>query len=124
MEKEDILIELANLEKIGATLLVIGYSLFVVGANIDVTEILEIDENGPKATTVTLNGAEIVLIGYVVLWIVAEKRLMISQETNNETVYPYKKLAYSYILSILANSLRVQALGEIDVLNASGIVFA
>lgn len=124
MEKEDILIELANLEKVGATLLVIGYSLFVVGANIDVTEILEIDENGPKATTVTLNGAEIVLIGYVVLWIVAEKRLMISRETNNETVYPYKKLAYSYILSILANSLRVQALGEIDVLSASGIVFA
>ena len=60
-------IDLANLEKIGLFFLLYGYSIFVVGANLDILEALDRNNTGYIPDSVTLYGQE--------LFIVASKRV-------------------------------------------------
>ena len=68
-------IKFATLEKFGSSLLVIGYFLFIHGANIDILDSLDMNNTGETASSVTLLGAELILVGYALLFIVASDRL-------------------------------------------------
>lgn len=112
-------IDIANLEKTGLFFILYGYSIFVVGANLDILESLDINDTGYVPDTVTLYGQELVLTGYIILFIVASKR--VSEKGFRDSVTdedydlgPYSLLANAYLLSVLANSLRVVAFSQID----------
>ncbi len=121
-------IKFATLEKFGSSLLVIGYFLFIHGANIDILDSLDMNNTGETASSVTLLGAELILVGYALLFIVASDRLeekklqndLLSQNTN---LTPHENLYYAYFFSIIINMLRVHALSEIDKANKSGETF-
>ncbi|EKY23317.1 hypothetical protein HMPREF0216_02987 [Clostridium celatum DSM 1785] len=124
----DLDIQLANLEKLGSSLLVIGYALFVYGSNIDILDTLGINNTGQTATSITLQGGELILYGYILLFIVSAKRLeeKIFENEATENTYvlsPYQKLYFSYWVAIFMNLLRVSALSELDYLNKSGEAF-
>lgn len=68
-------IQLANIEKFGSSLLVIGYFFFIHGSNLDILEILDINNTGETSTSVTLLGAEFILVGYIFLFIESTNRL-------------------------------------------------
>lgn len=121
-------IELAELEKLGSLLLIIGYALFFYGANLNIEETLNINTTGSTPTSVTLTGAKLVLCGYIILWIVASREvdavnLENISDSKNTPLSPYVKLSYSYLLTIWVNLLRVEALTEIDNINRSGDTF-
>ncbi|MCQ2969692.1 MAG: hypothetical protein MJ191_06215 [Clostridium sp.] len=119
IRKQDI--ALANLEKVGLFFLLYGYSLFVVGANLDILEALDINNTGYLPDTITLYGQQLILTGYIILFIVASNRIAekaFRNEVTNENhdLGPYKRIANAYFLSIIANSLRVKAFEEIEIL--------
>lgn len=121
-------IKFATLEKFGSSLLVIGYFLFIHGANIDILDSLDRNNTGETASSVTLFGAQLILVGYTILFIVAydrleEKKLQNELLSQNTNLTPYENLYHSYLLSIFINIIRVNALAEIDRNNASGEAF-
>lgn len=121
-------IKFATLEKFGSSLLVIGYFLFIHGANIDILDSLDMNNTGETASSVTLLGAELILVGYALLFIVAsdrleEKKLQNDLLSQNANLTPYENLYYAYFFSIIINMLRVHALSEIDKANKSGETF-
>ena len=114
-------IDLANLEKIDLFFLLYGYSIFVVGANLDILEALDRNNTGYIPDSVTLYGQELVLTGYILLFIVASKRVAEKAFRNKVTeenydLGPYNLIATAYFLSVIANSLRVQAFAQIEIL--------
>ena len=121
-------LNMANLEQLGSLIIAIGYIYFIFGADLDIKETLDINTNGASPTTVTLNGAEIILLGYIILWVVAtervkEKEFENAYTSNYTSLSPYIRLSDSYLLSIMVNLMRVDALGEIDFINNSGEAF-
>ena len=115
-------IQLANIEKFGSSLLVIH------GSNLDILEILDINNTGETSTSVTLLGAEFILVGYIFLFIESTNRLeerrfqkeVLSQDID---LSPYENLYHAYLFSILINIIRVHALSEIDKTSQTGEVF-
>lgn len=111
-------IEIAELEQFGALLLIVGYSLFYFGAQYDIYEVLDINNQNISPDYITLIGEYYVLAGYLVLYVISIKRTDEKYMSNlygedNFIVYPYSLLAYSYLLSVIANSLRLEAFSEI-----------
>ena len=115
-------IKFATLEKFGSSLLVIGYFLFIHGANIDILDSLDMNNTGETASSVTLLGAELILVGYALLFIVASDRLE-EKKLQNDLLSQNTNLYYAYFFSIIINMLRVHALSEIDKANKSGETF-
>lgn len=118
-------ISLANLEKLGASLLVIGYANFLYSAYIDIIEINECEYNGRTAIATTLYGQQLALMGYIVLYIISVKRLDIKNNSKNTQdeelpIRPFQLISSSYLLSIVANGLRVKALAEIEYFDRTG----
>lgn len=118
-------IDLATLEKFGSALLVIGYTFFIKGADLDISETLDINETGFTATSVTLEGGKLILLGYITLFLVADYRLNEKVFQNkvqgeNNILSPYIKLYDSYLISILINLIRLDALAELDYINRNG----
>lgn len=122
-------LDLANLEKLGSSLLIIGYFNFIFSANLDIEEILGVkSENSQSPELVILTGEILVLKGLIVLWIVAIKRLKEKTSENylteiNESLNPYKNLADAYFLSVIANIQRVHALNELYLNNLNSNIF-
>ncbi|MGG7176672.1 hypothetical protein ACQPU1_03690 [Clostridium paraputrificum] len=121
-------LNMATLEQLGSLIIAIGYIYFIFGADLDIKETLDINTNGASPTTVTLNGAEIILLGYIILWVVAKERLKEKEfenafTSNNTSLSPFIQLADSYLLSVFVNLLRVDALAKIDLINKSGEAF-
>ena len=115
-------IDLATLEKFGSALLVVGYILFIKGADLDILDTLNINETGFTATSVTLEGGKLILLGYIVLFLVADYRLrekifIVDVEDESILLSPYRKLYGAYLISILVNLVRVEALYELDYIN-------
>ena len=118
-------IDLATLEKFGSALLVVGYILFIKGADLDILDTLNINETGFTATSVTLEGGKLILLGYIVLFLVADYRLrekifIVDVEDKSILLSPYSKLYGAYLISILVNLVRVEALYELDYINRNG----
>lgn len=121
-------IQLANLEKFGSALLIVGYSLFFYGADLDIKETLDINNTGLTPTGVTLYGGELVLYGYILLFIVADRRLNQKIFENDELgkdniLSPYYSLYDAYFISILMNLIRLDALIELDQIDRLGDTF-
>ena len=118
-------IDLATLEKFGSALLVVGYILFIKGADLDILDTLNINETGFTSTSVTLEGGKLILLGYTVLFLVADYRLrekifIVDVEYESILLSPYSKLYGAYLISILVNLVRVEALYELDYINRNG----
>ena len=112
-------IDLANLEKIGAFFLVIGYSNFIPAANLDILETLNINNTNVSSISLFILGQKVVLLGYTILLIVALRRTNNKSSRNtilneNSSITAYNKIIYSYILSVLANLIRLEAFYEIS----------
>lgn len=121
-------IELATIEKIGSSLLLIGYLYFIIGSDIDIKDTLDINNTGLRATSITLQGGELILAGYVLLFIVAYERLTEKIEQNilegkNNILSPNQKLSIAYFVSIWINIIRVEALAELDYIDRNSETF-
>lgn len=112
-------ISIANLEKLAVSLIIIGYSYFLIGANIDILEAKDMNENKISPDTITLEGQYFITYGYFTAWIVAVKRVY-EKSFRNSTGYlffpiePYQIVAQSYLLSVIANSLRLYGFYQIE----------
>lgn len=111
-------IDLVDLEKIGAFFLIVGYANFIPAANLDILETLDINNTNVSSISVFLLGQKIVLLGYTILLIVALRRTNNKSSRNtilneNSSINAYNKIIYSYILSVLANLIRLEAFYEI-----------
>ena len=104
-------ISIAQLEKIGATFLSIGYAIFFYGADLDIKEVIEDAEDFIPTDEITLFGQSLVLTGYVVLYIVNRRRIqekiLINKYTDDDVrLWPYILITNAYLLSVFSNYLR------------------
>lgn len=112
-------VSLGNIEKVAIAFLVAGYANYIYAANLDILDAQDKNNTGDTPEEVFLFSQKLVLIGYVIIWIVASKRVYakglsnIYEEEKNDLV-AYQNVADSYLMSIFANSLRLQAF---DILN-------
>ncbi|MCR1951120.1 MULTISPECIES: hypothetical protein [unclassified Clostridium] len=111
-------INLAELERTGATFLSVGYAFFAYAANVDIHDLLTNNNTDVASAEITLQGQQLVLLGYIFLWVVAIKRvysrnLRTNNMEENVNISPYIKLANAYLLSTYANTLRLEAFTEI-----------
>lgn len=111
-------INLAELERTGATLLSIGYAFFSYASNVDINDLITNNNTDVESAEITLYGQELVLLGYIFLWVVANKRiysrnLRATHTEKNINISPYLKLANAYLLSTFANALKLEAFTEI-----------
>ena len=107
-----------RLETLAASLNALGYLLIAYGAKIDIYDIVTNNEVDTTSAEVTVLGQLIIVIGYILLWIVSTRRVyarVLRNEYLDETnfVPSYKKLETSYLLSIFANLVRLEAFYEI-----------
>ncbi len=107
-----------RLETLAASLNALGYLLISYGAKIDIYDIVTNNEVDTTSAEVTVLGQLIIVIGYILLWIVSTRRVyarVLRNEYLDETnfVPSYKKLETSYLLSIFANLVRLEAFYEI-----------
>ena len=117
-------INLAQTEQLGIIFIIFGYLEFFTGADIDILESLEIKYTGKSPDEVTLLGQEIILIGYVLLWIVSIERVneksLRNSKNDNFYISAYIQVADSYLLSVIAHSIRLQAFYKIVKTNSNG----
>ncbi len=110
---------LANLEKLGALFLCFGYSLYIKSAQIDILEITNEDFEPPESPRqILVDGQQHILLGYVILYVVAVKRLnekILLNSFSEEPVRltPYKHVIESYLISVFANYQRLRAFQEL-----------
>lgn len=106
-------INIAEMEKVGSLLLILGYSNFFFGAQADIEETVRENYHEINPDKITLFGQELVLTGYVCLFIVAlkrywEKTLRVTSSNTNVDLSPYIAITDSYFLSVIANSVRLE----------------
>lgn len=111
-------ISLAQTEQLGIIFIIFGYLEFFNGADIDILESLEINYTGKSPNEITLLGQELIFIGYILLWIVSidrvnEKSLRNVKNNNNFHISAYIQIADSYLLSVIAHFIRLQAFYEV-----------
>lgn len=112
-------LNLADLEKLGAALLSIGYLYYVNSAQVDTLEILDIYNGNETPEQIIVNGQRLVLLGYITLYIVSVKRLeekdfLNSVNESNINIAPYEAVSISYLISVFANLLRLDAFIQIQ----------
>lgn len=122
-------LDLADREKLGASLLIIGYSYFIYASNTDIFKILnEEAENITSPYLLLFIGEVIVVTGLIVLWSVAigrfnEKDFENKFKSSDTNTSPYKRLANAYALSVIANIERVIVLNELYLKDINGLGF-
>lgn len=112
-------IGLANMEKIGVVFLIAGYANYIFAANLDILEALDENNTGQSPEDAFVFGQKLVLLGYILLFIVASKRLNEKQFRNtynneNNNLNPYFSVSCSYLLSVVANLIRFEAFVQLD----------
>lgn len=117
-------IEIAEIEKIGASLLSVGYALFYLGADLDIQEVINDDNSFTQADDVTLFGQKMIFIGYIILFIVNRRRidekiLINKYEDENIELWPYILITKAYLISVFANYLRVVGFSYISLTKRS-----
>lgn len=111
-------ISLGATEQLGATFLILGYSKFFIGADMDILMASGALEESKMPDEIYLYGQTLSLIGYIILFIVSYKRyteLLYKELYLNDyfNLSSYLLLVQSYFLSVIANSLRVVAFTSI-----------
>lgn len=112
-------INLADLEKVGVFFLLYGYSFYILAANLDILEALERNDTEVMPTDIFVLGQKFVVLGYIILYIVSLKRIDERVIRNNYIdgeydLNPYFLVSTSYLFSIIANIIRLEAFIKID----------
>lgn len=109
---KNIAIDAANIEKIGALLLSFGYSNFIQASNIDILDALDTNTTGITSFDILVFGQRFTVLGYLLLYIAATKRLnektlenLHKGEENN--LFAFERIKNSYLTSIILNYLRL-----------------
>ena len=112
-------VNLGNMEKVGVAFLVAGYSNYIYAANLDILDAQDRNNTGQTPEEVFLFSQKLVLLGYILLWIVASQGVYakelsnIYREEDNDLV-AYQNVANSYLISIFANSMRLEAFNKLN----------
>ena len=112
-------VNLGNMEKVGVAFLVAGYSNYIYAANLDILDAQDINNTGVTSEEVFLFSQKLVLLGYILLWIVASRRANIKDVSNiyrgeNNDLVAYQNVANSYLISVFANLLRLEAFNKLN----------
>ena len=106
-------LKLASLENLGGAITAMGYLLISFAGKREYYNILSDSTSIPSPIQLLLNGQVLILIGYYILWIVATNRALVHQMRDSHLASSQKKIAASYLISIIANSLRLEGFLEI-----------
>ena len=107
-------ISIANLEKLGVTILITGYLLFIYSSDVEIGEIITDEEANISPADILYLGQTLVAIGYFILLVVSENRT--TEDFLNilgENINARKKVTLSYMLSLIANIIRLQGFYEL-----------
>ena len=112
-------VSLANMEKVGVAFLVAGYSNYIYAANLDILDAQDRNNTGQTSEETFLFSQKLVLLGYILLWIVASGRVNIKDVSNiyrgeNNDLVAYQNVANSYLISVFANLLRLEAFNKLN----------
>ena len=117
-------ISLSELEKAGTIFIIFGYSNLFYSADLDILETKGINNTNILPSESTFKGQQFVVLGYILLWIVATKRLQQIEKKNKykkdkKSVSPYQLVANAYLVSDFANLSRLNAFNEINTIEKS-----
>lgn len=105
-------IDAAKIEKVGAALLSFGYATFIEASNKDILEALDANNTGIRAIDIIIFGQKFTVVGYILLYIAASKRLyektlanLEKGETNDLSAF--QTIRGAYLGSITLNYLRL-----------------
>ena len=107
-------ISIVNLEKLGVTILITGYLLFIYSSDVEIGEIITDEEANISPADILYFGQTLVAIGYFILLVVSENRT--TEDFLNilgENINARKKVTLSYMLSLIANIIRLQGFYEL-----------
>ena len=112
-------VNLGNMEKVGVAFLVAGYSNYIYAANLDILDAQDRNNTGQTSEETFLFSQKLVLLGYILLWIVASGRVNIKDVSNiyrgeNNDLVAYQNVANSYLISVFANLLRLEAFNKLN----------
>lgn len=106
-------LRLAALENFGASLNSIGYLLISISAKTEYRNLIRDEESFPSPIELLIKGQLLILLGYYILWLVANNRVISEELKESNVVSSHKKIEASYLISIFANALRLEAFFEI-----------
>lgn len=112
-------VSLANMEKVGVAFLVAGYSNYIYATNLDILDAQNRNNTGKTSEEAFLFSQKLVLLGYILLWIVALRRTYVKELSNiyrdeKNDITAYQNVASSYLISIIVNSMRLQAFNTLN----------
>jgi len=112
-------VSLGNMEKVGVAFLVAGYSNYIYAANLDILDAQDRNNTGETSEAVFLFSQKLVLLGYILLWIVASRRVYIKDVSNiyrgeSNDLVAYQNVANSYLISVFANLMRLEAFNKLN----------
>ena len=112
-------VSLANMEKVGVAFLVAGYSNYIYATNLDILDAQNRNNTGKTSEEAFLFSQKLVLLGYILLWIVALRRTYVKELSNiyrdeKNDITAYQNVASSYLISIIANAMRLQAFNTLN----------
>lgn len=114
-------LSIGQAEILGANLNALGYLIIAYGAKIDICELLNDETNSDAAFRTFLLGQSIIALGYSILWVVSLNRLKTKVLENDylemqNSLNAYRKVEISYLISLFANFIRLEAFYELLVL--------
>ena len=119
-------LDIANYKILGSALLIYGYSEFIIASNLDKTktynEMAGIESSLGDPTLILVSGEAKITLGLIILNFVAYKRFWEEKlkGVTGPNLEPYNTLVQAYIVSVIANFKRLEALKQISNINASG----
>lgn len=112
-------VNLGNIEKVGITFLVVGYSNYIYAINLEILDAQDRNNTGKTPEEAFLFSQNLVVIGYILLWIVSAQRVY-AKELNNtyrgeeNDLVEYENIATSYLISIFANVMRLESFNRLN----------
>ena len=112
-------VNLGNIEKVGIAFLVVGYSNYIYAINLEILDAQDRNNTGKTPEEAFLFSQNLVVIGYILLWIVSAQRVY-AKELNNtyrgeeNDLVEYENIATSYLISIFANVMRLESFNRLN----------
>ena len=116
-------LKLIDMENFAASLLVIGYGLYINAGSTDTSELLNPDiEENSSADNIFILGQKFVLTGYITLYTVSllriqEKKFEIALGDKALCIEPFIAISQTYLASIFINYYRLKAFIDIKIDN-------
>lgn len=112
-------VNLGNIEKVGIAFLVVGYSNYIYAINLEILDAQDRNNTGKTPEEAFLFSQNLVVIGYILLWIVSSQRVY-AKELNNtyrgeeNDLVEYENISTSYLISIFANVMRLESFNRLN----------